>query len=56
MSVDYSIIRDAIGKHCPRRARHLCKIYAEEHCDGTKDDFERIYKDALNRFGLAGLV
>lgn len=56
MSVDYDTIRKAIAMRCLRRARHLCRIYAEEHCDGTRDGFNSLYQETKRRFGLDSLV
>lgn len=56
MSVDYAEIKGALDRRCPRRARHLCRIYAEEHCDGTRDGFRQLYQETKRRFGLDSLV
>jgi hypothetical protein len=56
MSVDYEDIKDSLDRRCPRRARHLCKIYAEEHACGDSEDFQRIYAETKRRFGLDSLV
>jgi hypothetical protein len=55
-TMDISEIQHAIDKHCPRRARHLCLIYAEEHSEGTREDFERIYKETKQLFGLDNMA
>lgn len=44
-------IQRAIDLHCPRRARHLCKIYAEM-IGGTEEDTEHIYNELKSKFGL----
>ena len=50
--MDIQDIQRALYLHCRRRARHLCRIYAEEQCDGTREDFERIYSETKQLFGL----
>lgn len=49
-------IQTALDLHCRRRARHLCRIYAEEQSDGTREDFERIYNETKQLFGLDNIV
>jgi hypothetical protein len=49
--MDTSEIQYAIDIHCPRRARHLCKIYAEM-MGGTEEETERLYKELKDKFGL----
>lgn len=46
-----SDIQRAIDLHCPRRARHLCKIYAEM-MGVTEEDTERLYEELKEKFGL----
>ena len=52
--MDISEIRHAIDLHCPRRARHLCKIYAETE-GGTEEDTRLLYKELIAKFGLEKL-
>lgn len=52
--MDTSEIQRAIDLHCPRRARHLCKIYAEM-AGGTEEDTEQIYEELKAKFGLEKL-
>ena len=44
-------IQHAIDIHCPRRARHLCKIYAEM-TGGTEEEAEQLYEELKEKFGL----
>lgn len=53
-TMDTSEIQHAIDLHCPRRARHLCKIYAEM-MGGTEEDTEQLYKELKAKFGLEKL-
>lgn len=53
-TMDISEIQHAIDIHCPRRARHLCKIYAEM-AGGTEEETERLYKELKDNFGLEKL-
>ena len=46
-----SEIQHAIDIHCPRRARHLCKIYAEM-MGGTEEETEQLYEELKDKFGL----
>jgi hypothetical protein len=47
-------IEDALMIHCRRRARHLCKIYADEH--GTDvQECKMMYSELKVRYGLENL-
>ena len=52
--MDTSEIQHAIDLHCRRRARHLCKIYAEM-MGRTEEDTEQIYEELKAKFGLEKL-
>lgn len=52
--MNVSDIQHAIDIHCPRRARHLCKIYAEMMGE-KEEDTERIYEELKAKFGLEKL-
>ena len=54
--MDINDIQHALDLHCRRRARHLCRIYAEERSDDTREDFERIYNETKQLFGLDKMV
>ena len=47
-------IQRAIDIHCPRRARNLCKIYAEMMGE-TEEDTEHLYEELKAKFGLEKL-
>ena len=47
-------IETALKLHCYRRARHLCKIYAEM-MGGTEEDTEQLYDELKAKFGLKKL-
>lgn len=47
-------VKDALAIHCKRRARHLCKLYAETH-GKTKDERKQIYAELKVYYGLVGL-
>ena len=47
-------IEKAIGCHCLRRARALCKVYAEEHTDGYAEAHDA-YERLKTHYGLQGL-
>lgn len=47
-------IEKAISCHCLRRARALCKIYAEEHTDAIADAHDA-YERLKKHYGLEGL-
>lgn len=49
--MNISDIQHAIDLHCPRRARHLCKIYAEM-MGGTEEDTEQLYEELKEMFEL----
>jgi hypothetical protein len=55
MSVDYAEIKDALDRRCPRRARHLCKIYADEQCPDNKENAALLYRHMKEEYGLANL-
>lgn len=44
-------IRRSISLHCPRRARHLCLIMAEEFTDNPKDR-DTLYKQLIQEYGI----
>lgn len=50
--MDIKDIQQAIDMRCRRRARHLCKIYAEEQSGGLRSEYERIYAETKSFFGL----
>ena len=54
--MDIQDIQRALDLHCRRRARHLCRIYAEEQSDGAREEFERIYNETKKLFGLDKMV
>lgn len=47
-------VKDALAIHCKRRARHLCKLYAETH-GKTEDERKQIYAELKVYYGLVGL-
>lgn len=49
--MDISEIQQAIDLHCLRRARRLCKIYAEM-AGGTEEDTEQLCKELKDKSGL----
>ena len=47
-------VKDALAINCKRRARHLCKLYAETH-GKTEDERKQIYAELKVYYGLVGL-
>lgn len=54
MGYEIKEVKDALAIHCKRRARHLCKLYAEAH-GKTEDDRKQIYSELIVYYGLVGL-
>jgi hypothetical protein len=44
-------IRKSLRLHCPRRARHLCLILAEEYADNP-DDRDALYRQLQEEYGI----
>lgn len=55
MSVDYDTIQKSIAMRCPRRARHLCRIFADEQCPDNKENAALLYRHMKEEYGLANL-
>ena len=49
--MDTSEIQHVIDLHCPRRARHLCKLYAEM-MGLEEEETEQLYEALKEKFGL----
>lgn len=47
-------IEAALKLHCRRRARHLCKLYADEFCSDP-DSKKMMYNEMKVRYGLQDL-
>lgn len=54
MGYEIKEVKDALAIHCKRRARHLCKLYAEAH-GKTEDERKQIYSELIVYYGLVGL-
>lgn len=55
MSVTRDDIEVALSQHCRRRARHLCKVYADEQYPNDKEDASLLYQSMQEEYGLANL-
>ena len=52
---NFKDIETALKLHCYRRARHLCKIYAEVH-ETDRQRQKMLYDELKVRYGLEKLV
>lgn len=55
MSVTRNDITDALSAHCRRKARYLCKIYADEQYPDNKENAALLYRHMKEEYGLANL-
>jgi len=44
-------IRKSLRLHCPRRARHLCLVMAEEFTDNPNDR-NMMYRQLIQEYGI----